>query len=280
MSVRRLLSDLQMPVVQPPRIVGRCRKYEKLTLVNSFISYLSFTQFHITFADDRAKGECLRIVQQPCVPIEGKCRMSKMDAALPPAVAISEEDVIEAMSSIQGYIDITPGDFKEVYQAALRLAVKRLLTSLKAADLMTRTVHVVGREMSLADAADLLAQKRISGAPVIDRDGRIIGVVSEKDFLREMGFVTTPSFMQIATHCLHDRSCMICRLRNKFVGDIMSRPPITGFPEMTIGEISLLFQTNGINRLPIISEDGRPLGIVTRIDLAHSFNLFAEGTGA
>ncbi len=203
--------------------------------------------------------------------------MSKMNAAHLPALAISEQDVIEAMSSVQGYIDITPGDFREIYQAAYNLAIERLLNSLKAADLMTRKVLLVERETPLVAAAALLAEKGISGAPVIGLGGKIVGVVSEKDFLREMGFVTTPSFMEIATHCLQDKSCMICRLRNKVVDEIMSRPPITGSPEMSIGEISQLFRDREINRLPIVAADDRPVGIVTRTDLAHSFNRFAEG---
>ena len=190
---------------------------------------------------------------------------------------ISEQDVIEAMKSIPGYLDITPGDFKEVYQAAYALAIQRLLTSLTAADLMTAPVELVDQEMDLVKAAALLAEKQISGAPVIDRTGKIVGVVSEKDFLREMGFGATPSFMQIATHCLNNKGCMICNLRNKTIGDIMTRPPITGIPEMTIGEISALFVDRQINRLPIVNADGRPVGIVTRTDLAHSYSVFGEG---
>jgi len=123
----------------------------------------------------------------------------------------------------------------------------------------------------------LLAEKQISGAPVVDRDGKIVGVVSEKDFLKEMGFGATPSFMQIATHCLNNKGCMIGNLRNRTVGDIMTKSPITGNLEMTIGEISTLFLDRKINRLPIVSADGRPVGIVTRADLAHSYSSFGEG---
>ena len=190
---------------------------------------------------------------------------------------ISEQDVIAAMKSIPGYLDITPGDFREVYQAAYALAIQRLLTSLRAADLMTAPVQLVDQEMDLVKAAALLAEKQISGAPVIDREGKIVGVVSEKDFLREMGFGATPSFMQIATHCLNNKGCMICNLRNKTIADIMTRPPITGNPEMTIGEISALFVDRRINRLPIVNADGRPVGMVTRTDLAHSYSAFGEG---
>ena len=74
---------------------------------------------------------------------------------------------------------------------------------------MTKSVWWWMQQMALVEAATLLAEKRISGAPVVNSAGRIVGVVSEKDFLREMGFGATPSFMQIATHCLNNKSCMI-----------------------------------------------------------------------
>lgn len=191
-------------------------------------------------------------------------------------VDISEHDVVEAMKSIEGYIDITPGDFKEVYQVAYSLAIKRLFDSLTAGNIMSKTVVFVEQEMPLVEAAHLLAEKKISGGPVIDQDGRVIGVVSEKDFLKEMGFGATPSFMQIATHCLNSKSCMIGNLRNRTVGDIMTKPPITAGTEMTIGTISTLFAKRQINRLPIVNADGRPIGIVTRTDLAHSFHALQE----
>ena len=208
--------------------------------------------------------------------IKGESKMQEKNKAQSVPVQISEQDVIEAMKAIPGYLDITPGDFKEVYQAAYALAVKRLLTSLKAADLMTKPVQMVSQEMDLVEAAALLAEKQISGAPVVDNEGKIVGVVSEKDFLKEMGFGSTPSFMQIATHSLNNKKCMIGNLRHRTVSDIMTRPPITGIPEMTIGEISALFVDRQINRLPII-HTGRPVGIVTRTDLAHSYSVFREG---
>ena len=193
-------------------------------------------------------------------------------------VDISEHDVIKAMKLIEGYIDITPGDFKEVYQSAYAMAVERLLDSLTADKVMTRSVIFVDQEMTLVGAADLLADKQISGCPVVGSKGEVVGVVSEKDFLKEMGFGTTPSFMQLATHCLNSKSCMIRSLHNKTVGDIMTKPPITADPGMTIGAISTLFAEHQINRLPIVDKDGHPLGMVTRTDLAHSYHALGKVT--
>ena len=191
-------------------------------------------------------------------------------------VDISEHDVIEAMKCIEGYIDITPNDFKEVYQSAYAMATKRLLDSITADKIMTRSPIFVDQEMFLVEAADLLAEKHISGGPVVDREEKVVGVVSEKDFLKEMGFGATPSFMQLATHCLNSKSCMITRLHNKTVDDIMTKPPITAGPKMSIGEISTLFAQHQINRLPIVDDEGLLIGIVTRTDLAHSFEAIVK----
>ncbi|NOR25022.1 MAG: CBS domain-containing protein [Desulforhopalus sp.] len=189
---------------------------------------------------------------------------------------ISEHDVIEAMKRIPGYIDITPADFKEVYQTAYALAIKRLFDTLNAASIMTKEVVLIDQEMTLVHAAGLLAEKQISGAPVVNSEKRIVGVVSEKDFLREMGVGATPSFMQIATHCLNNKSCMIGKLHNRTISDIMTKPPVTGAPGMTIGSISALFADKQINRLPIVDDNEQPVGIVTRTDLAHSLHVFGE----
>jgi CBS domain-containing membrane protein len=189
---------------------------------------------------------------------------------------ISEQDIIEAMKTLQGYVDITPGDFKHIYQIAYTMVINRLLNTVTAADLMTKTVLFVEQTMSLVQAASILAENQVSGAPVVNGKKKIVGIVSEKDFLEEMGFGSNPSFMQIATHCLHDKSCMIGNLRGRTVADIMTKPPIVGAPEMTVGDISTTLTKQKINRLPIIGKDGLIVGIVTRTNLAHAYHAFAE----
>jgi len=194
-----------------------------------------------------------------------------------PQPSISEQDIIGAMHAIQGYIDITPGDFKKIYQVAYTMAAERLLQSVTAAELMTKTVLCVEPAMTLMKAAALLADYQVSGAPVVDNDAVLVGIVSEKDFLEEMGFGSNPSFMQIVTHCLHDKSCMIGNLHGRTVAEIMTKPPISGFPEMSVGSISSIFANQKINRLPIVGKQGSIVGIVTRTDLAHAYNICAEG---
>ena len=71
---------------------------------------------------------------------------------------------------------------------------------------MTQPVECIDREMDLIQAAAILADKKYSGAPVIDAGGNIVGVLSEKDFLMRMGVGEPISFMQIVAHCLANKN--------------------------------------------------------------------------
>lgn len=186
-------------------------------------------------------------------------------------VDISDEDVLSAMKAIQGYIDITTRDFREVYRAAYAHAVDRLAKSLKAVDLMTKPVHLIHMEMDLIETATFLAEKGISGAPVVDGTGKIAGVVSEKDFLKKMGALRTNSFMEVVANCLKNKGCIAIPLQNQKVRDIMTSPAITAPEDMPVSDISALFREKRINRIPIVGKDDRPVGIVTRADLVTSY---------
>jgi CBS domain-containing membrane protein len=185
---------------------------------------------------------------------------------------ISDADVLKAMAGMQGYIDITPGDFKEVYRAAYSHALNRMM-SIKAADIMAKPVHIVSPDMDLIHAAIWLAEKKISGAPVVDGKGKIVGVVSEKDFIKNMGVGHIASFMGIIADCLKNKGCMAGPMRAKVIRDIMTAPAIIATETITVADISALFIAKRINRLPIVDHDEKPVGIVSRSDLVDSYCL-------
>ena len=185
-------------------------------------------------------------------------------------VDLTEEDVLDAMRSMQGYVDITPGTFREIYSLAYDLALKRIRTRGKAGEIMSSPVHCLHCEMSVSEAAKFMADLGISGAPVVDVQGMICGVVSEKDFLRKMGLPGTASFMTVVAQCLTVSGCLVADLRTLHVHELMSRPPVVASPDTTVAEISELFTKHSINRLPICDVAGRPIGIVTRSNLIAS----------
>ena len=79
--------------------------------------------------------------------------MKNENASCSSTVDISEQDVIAAMKDIQGYLDISPGDFREVFQVAYKHALQRIWNSRVAQDMMTQPVQCLGADMDLIQAA-------------------------------------------------------------------------------------------------------------------------------
>jgi len=189
------------------------------------------------------------------------------EGGIPQSIDISDEDVYDAMKEIPGYLDITPGDFKEVYRHAYKRAVERLTRSVKAGDVMTRKVVSVSKETPLQEVAQVLGNRNISGVPVVDWEGRVAGIISEKDFLRHMGAKDKMTFMTVVAECLKGKGCVAVTIRGQTAGDIMSSPAITVAEGTSVLEIANIFTQKNINRVPVINEEGTLVGIVSRADI-------------
>ena len=180
---------------------------------------------------------------------------------------ISDDDILEAMKEIEGYLDITPGDFKEIFRFAYSHAVKRLTQSVKVKDIMTKEVVFVRKDTSLKDVAEMMSRHAISGVPVVGDENEVVGVISEKDFLFHMGSKDTSSFMGVVTECLSNPKCVAPSLRKRQAQDIMTSPAITVSEDTLVSEVTRVFGEKTINRAPVISRQGKLTGIVSRADI-------------
>lgn len=187
-----------------------------------------------------------------------------------PAVEVTDKDILEAMKDIPGYLDITPGDFKELYRIAYRHALSRITLYLKAKDIMTIKVFSAERETPLKEVALLMAQNKISGVPVVNENGSVAGVISEKDFLSRMGAKDSKTFMGVVAECLKDKGCVAVSIRAKKAGDIMTSPAITVSEDTSVMEIANIFTEKNINRVPVIDRKGSVIGIVSREDIVRA----------
>ena len=187
------------------------------------------------------------------------------------SIDLSEEDVLAAMKSIQGYIDITPADFNEIYNVAFRHAVDRLSELVKAEDIMTQQVIAVTPGTLLTETARIMATANISGVPVINTDQTVVGIISEKDFLSGMGGDASGGFMGVIAQCLENRGCLAMPIKGKTAQDIMTSPVISAYPDTTISELSKKLADNRINRIPVITKQGKLVGIVSRGDIVDSY---------
>jgi CBS domain-containing membrane protein len=197
-----------------------------------------------------------------------------IEACVP--VDISDDDIFEAMSDIPGYLDITPGDFKEVYLKAYQHALRRLARSILTESVMNREVVFVREDTPLKEVAELMAYRKVSGVPVLDDKGRVVGVISEKDFLAVMGAEQADRFMMVIAQCLLGKGCLAAPNRARFAKDIMTSPAVTVKPETPILEVADIFTRKKVNRAPVVDAEGRMVGIVSRADVLKS-SFFPEG---
>ena len=140
-----------------------------------------------------------------------------------------------------------------------------------ARDVMVRDVVTVGTEATIQEAARLMVERSVSALPVVEGNGRLIGIVSEGDLIRrtEIGTERRRSWW---LDMLTSREVQV----NEFVKanalkvkDVMSSGVISASETTALTEIATLLEKNGIKRVPIV-RDGRLVGVVSRANLVRA----------
>lgn len=140
---------------------------------------------------------------------------------------------------------------------------------MKARDVMVSPVITVGENETVRDVARLLIAKRISAVPVVDGGGKLIGIVTEADLMHRAEAGTEHSYSWWLSLFLGDRAIAADYVKSHAlkVKDIMTREVRTAAPETPLHEIADLFEENHIKRVPIVSEGGDLVGIVSRANI-------------
>jgi CBS-domain-containing membrane protein len=143
-----------------------------------------------------------------------------------------------------------------------------------AADIMTRDVITVSLTTTVQELARLLATHNISGAPVVDENGTILGVVTESDLIDQNKKVHIPTVVSIldSFFFLENPDKMEQEMRKiagATVADIYSSPARTVSAGTPVDEIATIMAEKGIHTLPVV-EDGRLLGIIGKKDIIRS----------
>jgi CBS domain-containing protein len=195
---------------------------------------------------------------------------------IPVDTGISDDDIYAAMKDMQGYLDITPADLKEIYTLAFRHALERITRFVKARDIMTKQVFFVKRDSPLSVVAELMAERNVSGVPVLDDKEHIAGMISEKDFLTHMGARDKTHFMSVVAEYLKGKDCLAMTIRGQNAEDIMTLPAITVEEHTAVSDIAALFAEKNINRVPVINRAGFVIGIISRADIVRAATVNAK----
>ncbi len=181
------------------------------------------------------------------------------------------EDFRRAAGEIRGFIDISEEDLFKIYQLAVKHARKRLKGDCVVETVMTREVVSVQAEAHSHEAEALLSRHRISGLPVVDEEERVIGVISEKDFLYRMEDPELFTWMDRLKHILHHKE-IGKKISGERVQDLMTTPAVTVTKGATVRQVATLFVEKKINRVPVVDEEEKLVGIVSRADLVRALH--------
>jgi CBS domain-containing protein len=136
-------------------------------------------------------------------------------------------------------------------------------------DFMTRRVFTVPPDAPILAAAKLMLEHRIGGLPVVDASANVIGVISERDLLRDDGKSVEGSpwlQMMVEPGALPGEPG---KLGTRKVGEVMTHAPVCVAPNASIAHACRLMEQHRIRRLPVVEND-RLVGLITRADLVRA----------
>lgn len=131
-------------------------------------------------------------------------------------------------------------------------------------DVMSTHVTAVRQNVPYKEMAAMLHEQRVSAFPVIDEDNKVIGIVSEADLLTKQaleGTVPRTMDLSLTTESMRSRTNAVTAT------DLMTKPPVTIGADETVTRAARLMFDQRVKRLPVVSDDGTLIGIVTRADV-------------
>ena len=143
------------------------------------------------------------------------------------------------------------------------------------AEVMTRDLIMVEPQTPIKEAIKLIAQHRISGLPVVDEAGKLVGIISETDLLWQETGIEPPVYIMFLDSVIYlenptryDRE--LHKALGQTVGDVMSDEPSTVKPDQPLRKAARLMQEKSIRRLPVVDDSGKVIGILTPGDIVRA----------
>jgi len=150
---------------------------------------------------------------------------------------------------------------------------------MRVKEIMTKDVITVTENDTVEKCANLLNRNDLSGLPVVDGDNYVKGIITEGDLIKHNTKVEVPAFLEILGGIIYldDPNKYFENVRKSmghFVGTVMTQDVISVSPDQEIEATAKLIAGKKIKRLPVVDEDGKLLGIVSRKDIMN--HLFAS----
>jgi len=141
---------------------------------------------------------------------------------------------------------------------------------------MTKEVISVHADATVAEIAHILFERNLTGVPVIEQDGTVIGIITEYDLMSRNMAVHIPTYVRLLESLEGEQSGTrmmdeMEAIRRTTARAIMTAPVVTLWKETTVDEAARIFSEAHINPLPVVDEQGKLAGIVSRSDIVKLF---------
>lgn len=180
-----------------------------------------------------------------------------------PELDLDDQDILEAMRQIPGYLDISTSDFRAIYHLAHAHALDRLFGRLRAGALMRQGILPLRPDLPLDQAARALVQQGLKSLPVVDDDRRVVGILTETDFLRRL---QADSFLDLLLRLLEQPGGFSQRCHATPVSAAMTAPAVTVPQGAGFRAILGAFHAHPGRGMPVVDEAGRSRGLLLRKD--------------
>lgn len=132
-------------------------------------------------------------------------------------------------------------------------------------DVMHKDVISVLKFESIINVAHILSEKNISGLPVVDKEHKVIGMITQADILSMVGIRREHTLKDLLKHILGEP--LSERKIGDIVGDIMASPVVTIKPDANIAKAAQVLDEKKIRRLAVVDDKKKLIGIITRADI-------------
>lgn len=143
------------------------------------------------------------------------------------------------------------------------------------ADVMTHNPITVRPETSITEVIQAIADRKISGLPVVDGTGKLVGVISETDLMWQETGVTPPAYIMILDSVIYLENPTryqkdLHKALGQTAGEVMSRDPTTITADKLISDAARVMHDRNIRRLLVLDDAGHLVGILTRGDIVRT----------
>lgn len=149
------------------------------------------------------------------------------------------------------------------------------MKELLAKDIMVKKVITISKDASVGELSELLVNNKISGVPVVDSSGKILGIVTEADIIIKDADLHFPRYFKLLDGIIYLESFR--KFKNnlkKYLGsrveDIMTDRVKTVEENTPVSDIASMMINNNVNRIPVVDKDKKVVGIITRRDIVKS----------